>query len=233
MTEANNVETTNISAENTSQTTDSTPWFWDDGKAAEGTKPEWLLDKYGGNVAKQAIAYVELQSKFGGFTGAPEEYDISKFDLEDNATFKEIRSVAKELNMSQEGLEKLVSRLEIAETAESEVNFEQEVAKLGRDGERILKQYKNWTENYLPPEQKEHVAKWIKTADDLKVLTDIIGKGNFVPMPINNLGHSYTNDTRESLYSEIAQNKKRYDSDEAYRKSISARMQALHARGKL
>lgn len=211
----------------------ATPWYWDDGRAGDGAKPEWLLDKYGGNVAKQAKAYVDLQSRFGAFTGAPDEYDLSKFDLDDNATFAEIRSVAKELNMSQEGLEKFVSRLMIAQEAESQVSFESEVAKLGRDGERLLKQYKNWTDNYLAPEQKEHVAKWVKTAEDLKIINDIVSKGNFVPMPINNLGHSYTNDTKESIYSEIAQNKARYDKDEAYRKTISARLHALQSRGKL
>lgn len=51
-------------------------WSYNEGIDGEGEPPEWFkADKYK-TVSEQAKAYTELESKFGSFTGAPEDYAL-------------------------------------------------------------------------------------------------------------------------------------------------------------
>jgi hypothetical protein len=75
-------------------------------------RPEWLPEKFK-SPESMAEAYKNLESKFGGFTGAPEDYELTvpegvDFQFYEDSeygvnTFKEF---AKETNMSQETFSK-------------------------------------------------------------------------------------------------------------------------------
>ena len=86
--------------------------------------PEWFKhDKYE-SIEKQAEAYAELESKFGAFVGAPEEYELSPSEDintqlserglqplgKDDPLITEMGAIAKELNMSQDGFNKFASK---------------------------------------------------------------------------------------------------------------------------
>ncbi len=115
-------------AEGLGESGDEPVWSWTDGVAGEGDAPEWFLgDKYK-SVEGQAKAYVDLQSKFGAFTGAPKVegdqahgYSLEGFvpegvDLgeagipEDDQFINSFLPMFQELNVNQESVDKLAQR---------------------------------------------------------------------------------------------------------------------------
>ena len=69
-------------------------YLFADGVVGEGDAPEWFkADKYK-TVSDQAKAYVELESKFGGFKGAPKEgkYEVEGFNFDDNPLISAVLS---------------------------------------------------------------------------------------------------------------------------------------------
>ena len=54
------------------------PWSWNDSMPGSGEAPEWLNQGKYSNVEEQAKAYRELETRFGGFTGAPETYSANQ-----------------------------------------------------------------------------------------------------------------------------------------------------------
>ena len=89
-------------------------WYYSKDEGAEiagtGEKPEYLLSKYS-SVADQAKAYPELASKFGSFTGAPEQYDHEFLgdDYEFTDEFTEVSDALKDMGVNQDGYDKLIS----------------------------------------------------------------------------------------------------------------------------
>lgn len=113
-----------------------------------GDKPDWYLgDKYK-SVADQAKAYTELQKKFGGFTGAPQDgYKTPEgVDPEDDA-YKAFSEFAAKNNMNQElfneGFEFYKTALGVSE----EVSAESEIAKLGDNAEQRIGQIETFLKN--------------------------------------------------------------------------------------
>ena len=113
-----------------------------------GDKPDWYLgDKYK-SVADQAKAYTELQKKFGGFTGAPQDgYKAPEgVDPEDDA-YKAFSEFAAKNNMNQElfneGFEFYKTALGVSE----EVSAESELAKLGDNAEQRIGQIETFLKN--------------------------------------------------------------------------------------
>ena len=84
------------------------------------------------SIAEQAKAYTELSSKFGAFTGAPEEYaevvlsdELKELGVEisaDDPMLQAAKEFAKESNMSQEGLSGLVNLYAMQQVAEQKAN---------------------------------------------------------------------------------------------------------------
>lgn len=199
-------------------------WFWAEGVKGEGPRPDYLPEKYK-TVEEAAKARSELEKKLGGFTGAPEEYEVEHLGLDpDQHLLKEIMNVGKEINMSQEGLDKLVGRVLDAQEAEESKSLEEEVSKLGDEGSQIMRQYKYFADNHLKPEENEVVKNWIKSADDLKVFAAMTKGIYSKPLPTENSTHLHNHhDTVEALDKEIADNIKRFETDETYRKNLRER----------
>lgn len=213
--------TDNTQAEDAKQTEG---WFWAEGVPGQGERPDFLPSKYK-TVADAAKARGELERKLGAFTGAPETYDLEKIGLDsDQHTLKEITSVAKELNMSQEGLEKFLGRIVSAQEAEGQKSLEDEVKALGDEGDRIMRQYQYFRENNLKAEEAEIVNGWIQSAEDLRVFSAMV-KGIYnKPIPTENTMHlGNHHETNEEITAEMIKNLDRYRNDETYRKEIRDR----------
>lgn len=224
--ETNAQQTESASQESSQESEQPQEWMWAEDVKGQGARPEFLLDKYK-SVAEQAKGYSEVVKKLGGFTGAPEEYNVDHLGLDPNQhTLKVIMDIGKDLNMSQEGLDKLVTRLADAQNQESETSIEQEVSKLGDEGEQIMKQYKYFRDNHLHPEEREVVGNWIKSAEDLKTFTAMT-KGIYsqrVPTDVDRHLSSHTADTVKELRAEMSKNLERYNSDAEYRKDWKQRL---------
>jgi len=206
-------------------------WYLDEKTPGQGDRPEWLPAKYK-SAADLGKSYSELEKKLGAFTGAPEEYDLSSLEVDDSQLIvQEIKSVAKELNMSQDGLQKFLGRIATATETENQAHLEDQIKKLGKDGESALKEYENWTKNYFKPEEAEVVKTWIKTADDLTIFNKVMSTTNRSAMPTSqSMALANNHESIADLRKELTDNIGKFDTDKTYAKNWSARMAGAVAR---
>ena len=162
-------------------------------------RPEWLLDKYSTDgrdqseaISEQAKAYVELQKQFGGFTGAPEDYEFSMpegmegtVDTELEA-FQQFAALAKDSNMNQETAQQLFGifvgyQNQIESQFDTDLNAEKE--RLGPQADQRIKSIANWAGNNLAGEDMETLESMTTTAAQIETLERIIGKTRNSPIP--------------------------------------------------
>jgi len=200
-------------------------WYLDENTPGQGNRPDWMPGKFH-KASDLGKAYSELEKRLGGFTGAPEAYDVSSLEIEgDTLLLNEMTAVAKELNMSQEGFNKFIGRLASASETENNMHLEEQVKRLGKDGERQLVEFKNWTKNYLKPEEGEVVKEWVKSAEDLQVFNRMMAHTHMSQVPTSNsMNMANSFEDVKALRQELVKNIKRYDTDKAYQRDFSARM---------
>ncbi len=102
-------ETASAEVDNTQETEDTTSTL------QEGERPEWLPEKFE-SAEKMAESYKNLESKFGNFTGAPEEYEIVKpegvdFEFYEDAEYgvDQFQGMAREMGLDQDGFNKVMN----------------------------------------------------------------------------------------------------------------------------
>ena len=155
----------------TTTTTDSQDWF----KKDKFKTPE-----------DQAKAYIELEKKFGGFTGAPEQYTVDKLDgveLNDE-TLKAAMATAKELNMSNEAFNKFVTSVvnniakqDQVKAQDAETIRQAEIDSLGPDGKEQIKDLQTWLKNQgLTDEEMDVMANMAIGATEIRLLNKIRAK---------------------------------------------------------
>lgn len=121
--------------------------------------PDWFKHNKYKTVEDQAKAYTELEKKFGGFTGAPDEYEIQlaegvEFEIpEDDPLLNDFKEFAKSVNMSNDAFNQFAN-----------LYIEQELAH-----EKLNEEYRN---NYASEQMKllgdkseerlQNVAQWAK-----------------------------------------------------------------------
>jgi len=200
-------------------------WYIDDKTPGQGERPDWMPSQFkrASDIGK---SYTELQKKLGGFTGAPEKYDFTSLEIDETDPIVQmIAEVGKEKGMNQDTVNTLLGRMISLEEAQKAMTIDEEIKKLGPDGERILNEYKNWQKDYFKPEETEVVSSWIKTADDLKVFNRIMSNTNMSAVPTTqSMAMANNYETISSLKAELVTNVDRYDTDPAYRKEWSTRM---------
>ncbi len=204
------------------------PWFYDDEKAGEGAPPEWLLrDKYK-TVVGQAKAYPELQKRFGGFSGSPEEYEYSVFtskgiEADVNDPFlKQATAIAKETNMNQETFDKLLGVW--AEDQMSQVpDTEAEMAKLGENGKAQLDSLAEWAQRQLSEEEFTHLTSLLTTASDVRLFQKMRALTQEKAIPTTEHAKSFEPVlTKEKIVHLVADPK--YGSDPYYREEVQRKI---------
>lgn len=137
-------------------------------------KFDFVKDKYRGKdrteeqaAFEQAKAYAELEKRLGGFTGAPETYDIKladefieaglEFDMDD-PLIADAFELGKKLNMSNEGLNEvmaLYAKAEMAKEMAQQQFLESQIKDLGHEGKQRIANLEAWAGKNLPPELLE------------------------------------------------------------------------------
>lgn len=150
-------------------------YFLTEGVKGSGDLPEWYkADKYK-SVADQAKAYTDLEKKFGGFTGAPEEgYQAPEGIEADDETFKVLSEFASESNMNQDTFNKAWELLTASETASEEINQADQIARLGDNAAERIKTVETFMKNKLDPETYEEVRFLVKDADSIQLVEAMI-----------------------------------------------------------
>lgn len=208
-------------------------WYLDDNTPGQGARPDWLPSKYK-KVSDLGKSYTEIEKKLGAFTGAPESYDLSSLELDgDQHLVKEITEVAKDLNMSQEGLNKFLGRIASAQETESQMHLDEQVKKLGKDGERMLNEYNNWVKDHFNAEEQEVAKEWVRSAEDLQVFNKMMAHTHMSKVPTAqtmNMANSF--ESVQDLRGELTKNIDRFNKDTAYRKDWQSRMERAVTREK-
>jgi len=135
-------------------------------ESVEGEHPEWFkADKYK-SIEDQAKAYTDLEKKFGGFTGAPEEYEFSlneglEFEVaEDDPLLNDFKGMAKEMGMSNEAFNRVanmyIEQLAASEIAQKELaseHVETQMKALGDKAQERVQNVAQWAKAQLGSEE--------------------------------------------------------------------------------
>ena len=205
-------------------------------------RPEWLLDKYitedkaiPDAISEQAKAYVELQKQFGGFTGAPEEYQFEMPEGVDGEidteldTYKQFVELAKSSNMGQEtaqGLFNLFVNYQNQMNAQIETDFNKEREALGPQADARIKAVAQWASSNLEPQDMAVLETMTLRADQIEVLEKLIGKTRNSPIPKTNQVESVQTGYSESQFHADV-NSERYRTDRQFRESVRKKAAAL------
>lgn len=102
-------------------------WYLAEKIGGEGDPPDWYKGEKYKSVAEQAKAYVELEKRFGAFTGSPADgvYKVNipqgfagEFDVQ-HPLFQELNTWAKGSNLSQKGYDEVIGLLARYEASQS------------------------------------------------------------------------------------------------------------------
>lgn len=178
-----------------------------------GDRPEWLLDKYAVDgksindaTNEQAKAYSELSGKFGAFTGAPENYEITISEelkelgvsiADDDPMLVDAMKFAKESNMSQEGFVGLVNLYAMQQVADqkADVDYKKEqMDALGPGADSRIQNIQQWAAKNLDSETVKSLEGMATSVESVKAIERLISMTRNasvdVDETINNSGSS-------------------------------------------
>lgn len=166
-------------------------------------KHDWVLDKFRTEGRseddagiEQAKAYVELQKKFGSFTGAPDEYEYNVKDEwsekgyefnADDPIFDMAKELARELGMNQEGFDRLMDLEAMRTIAINEAErdfFEQEMKALGDNAAARVENMSKWGKANLSEDQYSAFEEMINSAQAVKVMESMIAMTRSAPVDV-------------------------------------------------
>ena len=169
--------------------------------AATEERYDFVLDKYraeGRTEAEamqlQAQSYSELQSKFGSFTGAPEEYEAAISEelteagvelVADDPMLEKAFELGKELNMSQEGMSKLINmyaEIQLAENKAYEEQRAENMKQLGNNAAARMEGINKWIDANLDNETAQGLRGIATTAEGIKAIEQLISKTKSAPV---------------------------------------------------
>lgn len=179
------------SEESTEQTAEPT-WAYAEGLSGEGEPPEWFkADKYK-SVAEQAKAYPELAKKLGGFTGAPEEYEVSMPDgiegvfIEDDPLMGEFKEWAKTNQLNQGAFTDMLHMFVKSEHEKYGANRESELKSLGANAASRLKNIDDYAKANLSDDEYQGILAATTTAAGVKAVEALISKTRGFKIPTDN-----------------------------------------------
>ncbi len=204
--------------------TEATPWFMSEDVAGEGDAPEWFKSGKFKSVAAQAEAYKNLESKLGGFTGAPDEYESTMPDgmegefIEDDPLMGGFQDWAKENQLSQEAYTGLLHMYLKNEAETNGVNRETELGLLGAKAEQRLQNISDFGKANLSDEDYAGLLRATTTAESTAAIEALISMTRAPKIP--------TDDTDVAVGVTHAELKERqadprYKSDPAFRKETT------------
>lgn len=224
-------ENTSVEAPPPHETKQEPEWYMDENTPGVGPRPPWLPPNYK-RVSDVVKSNVELEKKLGGFKGAPEEYKLNDLEIDENElVVTEMKRVAKKYNMSEDALRDFIGTINTAADTQATMGLDEEIKKLGPDGERQLKEYENWTTNYMAPEEREIAKEMVQRAEHLQFFNKMMAGSNRTAVPTSHsMALANRHETVAELRKEMVENIKKYETDRAYNKNFSQRLAAAVAR---
>jgi len=210
-----------------------------------GDKPEWMLDKHK-TVEDQAKNYVELEKRFGAFTGTPKEgYKLNlpegvegDFDAQDPMLVAATEWATKS-GVSQQGFDELITMyingtIESPEAIEAARNAEL-IDVLGPNHAQEIQQVSGILTNMMTPDQYEAIKPLVNSPQAVK-LVQLMNLASAPKVPPVSGGVNPEGVTKEGLNELRAQRYKDgphkgeriWQVDPEFRKKVDAYSLALH-----
>ncbi len=157
-----------------------------EGIKGTGETPEWYKsDKYT-SVSEQAKAYTALESKFGGFTGAPKDgYALPEGISKEDGMAEELLAFASDSNMSQASFDRAFELLSAQSVATEDVNIAQELSALGDNASGRIKSVEGFMKNNLDAETYEKVRYSVNSAATVELIESLIKATSPKKLPID------------------------------------------------
>lgn len=171
----------------------------------DGQRPDGVPDKFWDEESKTVKhddvlkSYTELESKFGSFTGSPDEFDFNvseemttklkdlgvELDVKEDPLYQAAVKMAKDTNMNQEGFNQLADLYLMTQVgnAEAEVQFrDEQMQQLGERAEARVSNIEKWGEKNLDPELFQSLKSNLVSADMVPVLEHLITSTRNAPV---------------------------------------------------
>ena len=204
-------------------------YLFADGVKGEGQTPAWFKSSKYKTISAQAEGYNELESKFGSFTGMPKDgYSIEGMDLEESPLLKLAAEWGAENQLSNAGLESLLTKVNELATSQIEEDSVSVKAALGEKADSRLNNIAQWGKNNLTSDEFAQFQGLAQTAGHIEVIEKLIGMSKNSKM-VNVEAEIQNNEDVESELKEmqLATNddgKRLVDIDPAYRAKFSKKM---------
>lgn len=170
-------------------------------QSATPEKFDFVLDKYRKEgrseqeaALEQAKAYVEAQKRLGGFTGAPESYEVKLSEAlaemgvaieADDPLVQDAIEFAKSNNMNQElfsGMLELYAKAEVAKQQAEREYVDNAIKQMGHDGMERIKSLYQWGQANLDAEALEGFKQMAVSPEAIKAMEAMVNKTRNAPV---------------------------------------------------
>jgi hypothetical protein len=123
----------------------------------------------------------EYKERMGAFTGAPEAYEVGEgIEVsEDNPLFGKLQELGKEINLDNEGYNKLVQMYNdtmAEQEAQYEETMKQELAKLGGNAQERIQNINDWSKANLSEDEQAVINRIATDAESVQFIESMIAR---------------------------------------------------------
>jgi len=165
--------------------TESPKWYFSEprddfeGVAGNGDLPEWFMaDKYK-SIEQQARAYKDASKRLGGFTGAPEQYELPP-ELASKNIDEGLAGILAEVgrthNMNNEAYTELASKYIEHQEKQQQAFQQAQLEQLGEHGKERITHVQDWINANVPQEFVPKLVNMATTADAIEAMEFFINK---------------------------------------------------------
>ena len=161
--------------------------------------PEKFWDAESSTVKHDDVlkSYSELESRFGSYTGAPDEYSVGVSDElkeagvsidADDPMVEEAIKFAKEAGMNQDGFNGMVNLYATMELAKSKAESDamaEDIASLGDNADRRLNNLSQWASKNLPEDLMDGFKDAAVSANSVKALEQLVSMTRSAPVQVS------------------------------------------------
>ncbi len=163
-------------------------WSYAEDVPGTGDAPDWFKSGKYKTVQAQAEAYNALESKFGSFTGAPDEYTLNTSEelteagvtfADDDGMVGEFKTLATDMGINQEGFDKMLNLYGMVQVAEATADQEArkaEMDSLGTSAQTRIDNITNWGKANMSAEQFGIFEGMFNTAGSIAVMERMIAR---------------------------------------------------------
>ena len=123
----------------------------------------------------------EYKERMGAFTGAPEAYEVGEgIEVsEDNPLFGKLQELGKEINLDNEGYNKLIQMYNdtmAEQEAQYEETMKQELAKLGGNAQERIQNINDWSKANLSEDEQAVINRIATDAESVQFIESMIAR---------------------------------------------------------